>query len=56
MMNPVEHAATEWITEVEKKKKLNKEARRAVISFAMWLDHMMSRQQESEDKENDETN
>ena len=53
MRNSVEHAAREWIKEIEKKKKLNKEARRAVISFAFWLDEMINREEMKEELENE---
>lgn len=49
MSTSVLTTAQEWIKEIETQRKLNKEAKRAVISFAMWLDKLIDSEEKKEE-------
>ena len=48
--------AQEWIKQIESKKKLNKEAKRAVVSFAIWLDSIIDSQELQKEVKHDKEN
>lgn len=53
---PFTTAAREWLNHVEKKAKTTKKMRNGVLSFAIWLDAMMERQEQEEEAERDREN
>lgn len=59
-MNQQEHSvlktAQEWIVQIEMQKKLNKQAKSAVISFAIWLDNLIIHQETRKEIENGKEN
>ena len=56
MSDAVLKAAREWIDHVEKTKKLNKLARRSVLSFAIWLDSIIRSEERKEEMKHDKEN
>lgn len=48
--------AQEWVVQIEKTKKLNKQARHAVLSFAIWFDNVVRNEQAIEDREKEHEN
>jgi len=53
---PFYTAAKTWLENIEKKTKLNKKMRRAVMSFALWLDLMIRQQDKIEENKHDKEN
>lgn len=48
--------AEEWIQQIEKTKKLNKQSKHAVISFAIWIDNVIRNEEKKEDLKHDQEN
>ena len=53
----VSEVAREWIEQVEKRqKKLNKQAKQAVLSFAIWMDTVIYNEEKRKEKKHDTEN